>query len=48
MPIVNALCRIQPPLTRTEHQYTLESKDIRTIEDELREKDEMKSLLFAT
>ena len=39
VPTVNVVCRVEPPSTSTGRQYKLESKDIKTIEDELKKKD---------
>ena len=44
VPTVNVLCRVEPPSTNTGRQYKLESKDIKTIEDELKKKDVVENI----
>ena len=44
VPIVNVLCRVEPPSTSTGRQYKLENKDMRTIENELKKKDVVENL----
>ena len=46
VPKVNVVCKINPPSTRTGRQYSLESNDIKRIEDEMRKKDIVQNLIL--